>query len=107
MLTCDLQENPHLIEKYKWYHKEENFPAAVGENIRKAGVLNMEIYLFGNRMCMLMEVQDDFSFEKQSRINQNPITQEWEELMWGFQKPIAGTAPGEKWVLMQQIFGLP
>ncbi|MGR3809092.1 L-rhamnose mutarotase [Jiulongibacter sp. NS-SX5] len=106
-LTCDLKDQPELIKKYKWYHEEGNLWPRIKETIKEAGVLDMQIYLFGNRMFMIMDVSDSFSFEKQAEINQDLKVQGWEELMWGFQQPVPGAKPGEKWVLMEKIFQLP
>ena len=106
-LALDLVENEDLIEKYKWHHKPENQWPEINQSIKDAGVTNMEIYLFGNRMFMIMEVNESFSFEKMDEINQGSKPVEWEELMWGFQKPIPGCKPGEKWVQMEQIFKSP
>jgi L-rhamnose mutarotase len=106
-LTCDLIDDPNLIEKYKWYHKTENHRPNIISSIKEKGVTNMEIYLFGNRMFMIMEVADFFTFERAAQMDrQNPDVQEWENLMWGFQKEVPGAQPGEKWVLMDKIFEL-
>lgn len=105
-LTCDLKDSPELIEKYKWYHKPKNQWPEINESIKAAGVLKMEIYLFGHRMFMIMDVNDDFSFEKQAEINAGTKSQEWETLMWDFQQSVPGAKPGEKWVLMEEIFSL-
>lgn len=106
-LALDLIDDPALIEKYKWHHAPENQWPAINQSIRDAGVAEMEIYLFGNRMFMIMTVDDTFSFERMNEINQNPKSVEWENLMWGFQQAVPGAKPGEKWVLMEQIFKLP
>jgi L-rhamnose mutarotase len=67
----------------------------------------MEIYLLGARMFMVMEVNEDFSFEAKVRADlENPRVREWEELMWKFQKPLANANPGEKWLPMEKIFEL-
>ena len=106
-LTLDLKNDPQLIEKYKWHHAPENQWPQINENIKKAGVTDMEIYLFGTRMFMIMEVNETFTFEKMDEINQHPKSIEWEELMWDFQAPVPGSKPGEKWVLMEQVYKLP
>ncbi len=106
-LALDLKNDAKLIEKYKWHHSPENLWPQINENIKKAGVLDMEIYLFGTRMFMIMEVNDTFSFERMDEINQHPKSVEWEELMWNFQEPVPGSKPGEKWVLMERVFKLP
>jgi L-rhamnose mutarotase len=67
----------------------------------------MEIYLLGTRMFMIMEVNDTFSFQAKTQSDLiNPKVQEWERLMWTFQKSLPQAGPGEKWVLMERIFKL-
>jgi L-rhamnose mutarotase len=67
----------------------------------------MEIYLRDTRLFMIMEVTNDFSFEKKAVMDrQNPKVQEWEQLMWRFQQALPQAAPGEKWMLMERIFKL-
>jgi len=56
---------------------------------------------------MLMETVDEFSFEKKAAADTaSKKVQEWEELMWKYQRPVPGSKPGEKWVLMEKIFDL-
>ena len=86
---------------------EGNVRPAVTRSIKDAGVLDMEIYLTGNRMFMLMEVEDSFSFEKKARMDEeNKEVQEWEELMWNFQQALPWAKNGEKWLRMEKIFKL-
>lgn len=104
-LTLDLQDDPQLIAGYKRYH-EHVWPEIL-KSIRDAGILDMQIYLLGTRLFMIMEVSDQFSFAaKQAADLANPKVQEWEKLMWRFQKPLPQAKPGEKWLLMEQIFRL-
>jgi L-rhamnose mutarotase len=56
---------------------------------------------------MIMEVNDSFSFEAKGAADAaNPKVQEWEKLMWKYQKALPGAKPGEKWILMNKIFEL-
>src|SRR5690348_4784233 len=104
-LTVDLKNDPRLIAEYLAYHKAV-WPEII-LSIREAGIANMEIYRMGSRMFMIMEVKDDFSFEKKAAMDAgNPKVQEWEELMWKYQQALPAAKPGEKWVLMEKIFGL-
>ena len=104
-LTLDLKDDPKLIAEYKRYH-EKIWPE-ITTSIRDAGILDLEIYLLGTRMFMIMEVDDSFSFEAKGRADAaNPKVREWEELMWKFQKPLPQAKPGEKWMLMEKIFSL-
>jgi L-rhamnose mutarotase len=104
-LTLDLKDDPGLIAEYKRYH-EHIWPEIV-ESIKGSGILDMEIYLLGTRMFMIMEVSEEFSFEaKADADRRNPKVQEWENLMWRFQKALPAAKPGEKWMQMEKIFKL-
>jgi L-rhamnose mutarotase len=104
-LTLDLQDDPNLIAEYKQYH-EKIWPE-ITKSIKDAGVLDLEIYLRGTRMFMILEVDESFSFEKKVDADRkNPKVQEWENLMWKFQKALPDAQPGEKWLRMEKIFTL-
>lgn len=106
-LALDLIDDPALIAEYEHWHKKENAWPEIKKSILDAGILNMEIYRTGNRLFMIMETQDDFSFERKAKMDDvNKKVQEWEELMWRFQQPLSWAKPGEKWVLMKKIFEL-
>ena len=104
-LTLDLKNDPSLIAEYKRHH-EEVWPE-ITKSIRDAGVEGLEIYLLGTRLVMILEVNESFSFEKKAESDRNNrAVQEWERLMWKFQQPLPEAQPGEKWLLMEQIFKL-
>lgn len=104
-LTLDLKNDAALIREYEEYHKHV-WPEII-EDITGSGINNMEIYRFGSRLFMIMETDENFSFE--SKAGTAPINkkvQEWEELMWRFQKPVEGADKGVKWVPLNKIFDL-
>ena len=104
-LTLDLKDDPALIAEYEAHHKKV-WPEIIA-SIRNAGIENMQIYRFQNRLFMVMEVNDSFSFDrKQSSDAANEKVQEWEMLMLKYQQPFKGSAEGEKWRLMDKIFDL-
>src|SRR5438270_5014761 len=104
-LTLDLKDDPQLIADYKSHH-EKIWPE-ITQSIRDSGIGDMEIYLLGTRMFMIMEVNETFSFDEKARADrENPKVQEWEELMWKFQRALPEAKAGEKWVLMDRIFKL-
>lgn len=104
-LALDLKDDPALIAEYRRYH--ENVWPEIKKSIRGSGIEDMEIYLLGARLFMIMEVNDAFSFEAKAAADAaNPKVQEWEQLMWKFQSPLPQGKPGEKWVLMERIFEL-
>ncbi|MFW0715038.1 L-rhamnose mutarotase [Pedobacter sp. N23S346] len=103
--TLDLIDDDKLISEYKQYHLA--IWPEIKESIQSADVDDLEIYLLGNRLFMIMEVNDDFSFEQKSAADlANPKVQEWEALMWKYQQALPQAKPGEKWILMDQIFKL-
>ena len=102
-LTLDLQDEPELITEYKGYH-QKIWPE-ITKSIKDSGIVDMEIYQLGTRLFMIMEVSENFSFEAKAKADRdNAKVQEWEKLMWKFQKPLPGAKPGEKWQLMERIF---
>ncbi|WP_291401234.1 L-rhamnose mutarotase [Daejeonella sp.] len=104
-LTLDLKDDPALIAEYETWHK--NVWPEIIESIRTSGIENMQIYRFSNRLFMIMEVNETFSFDKKGTADAgNEKVQEWETLMWKYQQGVPGAKPGEKWVLMDKIFEL-
>src|ERR687891_64732 len=104
-LALDLHEDPTLIAEYEKWH--QNVWPEIKKSIEESGIVNMEIYRTGNRLFMIMDTDDSFSFERKSAMDaDNAKVQEWEELMWKFQKPLPWAKAGEKWMLMDKIFQL-
>ncbi len=104
-LTLDLKDDPALIAEYKRYH-DKIWPE-ITLSLRELGVEDMEIYLLGTRLFMIMEVKEGFSFEAKARAErENPKVRDWEKLMWKFQQALPEAKPGEKWVPMERIFKL-
>src|SRR5215472_6037028 len=104
-LTVDLKDDPQLIAEYKKYH-QKIWPE-ITASIRESGIEDMEIYLLGTRLFMIMEVNHGFSFERKAEADlANPKVQAWEQLMWKFQQALPQAKAGEKWLPMQRIFKL-
>jgi len=104
-LALDLKDDDAMIAEYENHHKKI-WPEIL-ESMEKAGITGMEIYRVFNRLFMIMETNENFSFpEKEKMDNANGKVQEWEQLMWKYQQGLPGSKPGEKWVLMKKIFDL-
>ncbi|GAB4003990.1 L-fucose mutarotase [Spirosoma migulaei] len=104
-LSLDLKDDPDLIAEYERWHAKGSGWAEVRANDLKAGIQDLQIYRTGNRMFMILETDDQFTFEKKAELDAlSPHVQEWERLMWTFQQPLPWAKEGEKWVLMDQIF---
>jgi L-rhamnose mutarotase len=104
-LALDLKNDPVLIAEYEAYHRE--IWPEIKKSILDSGIVNMEIYRVMDRLFMIMEVNDTFSFEKKDAADAaNPKVQEWEALMWKYQQALPVARPGEKWVFTEKIFAL-
>jgi len=105
-LALDLKEDEALINEYEQLHKA--VAPEIIESITSAGITVMDIYRVGNRLFMIMETTDDFSFHEKDKMDKaNPKVQVWENQVWKYQQALPFAKPGEKWVLMEQIFSLP
>ncbi|MEO9572374.1 MAG: L-rhamnose mutarotase [Polaribacter sp.] len=103
--ALDLKNDSKLISEYKKYH-EKIWPE-ITKSITAAGIENLEIYIAFNRLFMIMEVNNSFSFEKKTAMDlENPKVQEWETLMWKYQQALPKSKPNEKWKLMDKIYQL-
>ena len=103
--ALDLKNDAALIAEYEQHHKAV-WPA-ISDSIRAAGINVLDIYRTGNRLFMIMETTDDFSFEK--KLAADAVSEEvqaWEKLMWTYQQALPFAKPGEKWVMMHKIFAL-
>ena len=104
-LALDLKNDEILIAEYENFHKA--IWPEIAKSITSSGIENMEIYRVENRLFMIMETADHFSFEQKAIMdNDNAKVQEWEALMWKYQQALPCAAEGEKWILMDRIFNL-
>ena len=104
-LACDLKDDPTMISEYEDYHRRVR--PEILQSMTNSGIEQMEIYRVGNRMFMIMEVNETFDFEKKALADAaNEKVQEWEQLMWKFQQPLPWAKEGEKWIVMDKIFQL-
>ena len=104
-LAVDLKNDPKLIAEYEQYH--ECIWPEIEASIKGAGIVGMEIYRIENRLFMIMETNDTFSFQSKAVADiANDKVQEWENLMWNYQQALPTAKKGEKWLLMKKIFDL-
>ena len=104
-LALDLKNDDVLIAEYKKHH-EKIWPE-IKDSLIDAGIENLEIYNVSNRLFMILEVNDSFSFEKKTAMDlESPKVQEWEDLMWKYQQKLPWAKEDEKWVLMDKIYQL-
>ena len=80
---------------------------AIRDGIRQVGILEMEIYILGNRVFMIVETPLDFDWdEAMSRLSVLPRQQEWEDVVSVFQQCRPGESSDEKWKMMERMFYL-
>ena len=104
-LALDLVNDDKLIAEYEAWH--QNVWPEILQSIKESGIEHMDIYRTGNRLFMIMEVNDVFNFESKAAADAaNEKVQEWETLMWNYQQALPGSKPGEKWKLMENIFSI-
>jgi L-rhamnose mutarotase len=102
-LALDLKNDVELIAAYEEYH--QNVWPEVLQSLSDSGIQNMEIYRISNRLFMIIEVKDGFSFEDKAKLDANNTkVQDWEVLMWNYQQALPIAKPGEKWLPMDKIF---
>ena len=105
--TMDLKDNPELIAEYVKRHSEAEAWPEIRAGIREVGILEMEIYILGTRLFMIVETPIDFDWETAiARLATLPRQAEWEAYMSIFQQADATATSAEKWQLMDRMFYL-
>ena len=106
VFTLNLKDDPGIVETYTRYHREV-WPE-VQASLRRVGVQQMDIYLLGRRLVMIVEMRDglDYRTAFRSHASSSPRVAEWERLMRTLQQPAAEAPPGEWWADMEPVFHL-
>ena len=105
--TLELKDNPELIAKYRELHDEEHNWKEIRDGIRSVGILEMEIYITGNKLTMIVDAPLDFNWdEAMAKLATLPRQQEWENVVAEFQKCADGATSDEKWQMMERMFRL-
>ncbi|HEX5415294.1 MAG TPA: L-rhamnose mutarotase [Chloroflexota bacterium] len=104
-LTLCLQNDPAKIALYKEHHQKV-WPGVIAR-LREVGVHEMRIFLRGTRMFMYIETTDEFEPARDFvRVNEDPVSQEWNTLMATLQERAPEASPDEWWAPMEQVFDL-
>ena len=85
--TMQLREgDSKFIEDYRHAHSEGVIWKEIIDGIRQVGILEMEIYILGTKLFMIVETPVDFNWdEAMERLATLPRQQEWETFMSRFQ----------------------
>ena len=105
--TMDLKYDPELIAEYKRRHRQEEAWPEIMAGIREVGILDMQIFILGTRLVMIVETPVEFDWEcAMARLATLPRQQEWEDYMAIFQQCAEGATSDEKWQMMERMFYL-
>lgn len=105
--TLELIDNPELIEQYKKCHSEEVVWKEILKGIKEVGILEMEIYILGTKLVMIVDAPLDFDWDSaMARLATLPRQAEWEAFVAKFQGCSAEARSDEKWQMMDRMFYL-
>ena len=103
--TLSLKNNPILIEEYRKIHSEEKAWPEIRAGIRAVGILEMEIYILGSQLFMIIETPLDFDWKiAMDKLSNLPRQAEWEKYVSKFQDCPYLSSSAEKWKLMESMF---
>lgn len=105
--TLTLEDDPQLIEDYKKVHAGGAAWPEISQGMIDVGILDMEIYITGTRLFMIMDTIPDFDHEKaMADLATKPRQSEWEAYVSRFQRTSAEASADEKWHLIERIYKL-
>ena len=105
--TLSLKDNATLIEDYKKVHAPGAAWPEITQGMKDVGILDMEIYIYGTRLFMIMDTVAGFDHDlAMAELAQKPRQSEWEAYVSRFQQSSADATADEKWQLMERIYKL-
>lgn len=103
--SLELENDSNLIEEYKKVHNIGAAWPEITNGMKEVGILDMEIYISGTTLFMIMDTKTDFNHEQaMSKLATLPRQAEWEALVAKFQKTSSDSSAGEKWKLLERIY---
>ncbi len=105
--TMELKDDCELIKCYRKAHDKEHFWKEIGDGIKQVGILEMEIYISGNRLVMIVDAPTDFDWNTaMQRLATLPRQEEWEQHVAQFQDCLEDATSDQKWQMMERMFYL-
>lgn len=105
--TLELRDNSELIKEYRRRHEKDNVWQEIIDGIRQVGILEMEIYILGTRLFMIVETPADLDLDAaMNKLATLPRQAEWEAYMSELQDTSADATSDEKWQMMERMFYL-
>ncbi|QZT36670.1 L-rhamnose mutarotase [Halosquirtibacter xylanolyticus] len=102
-----LKDDPALIKAYKEVHGPGAAWPEITQGMLDVGIIDMEIYLVGTQLFMIMDTVADFDHDKaMAELATKPRQSEWEAYVSKFQNSSDEATADEKWRLMDRIYKL-
>ena len=103
--TMELRNNAELIKAYKKAHAKGAGWPEITQGMKEVGIIDMEIYLFGTKLFMIMDTIPGFEHDSaMEALAKKPRQSEWEAHMSQFQDTSAEATADQKWQLMERIY---
>lgn len=103
--TLTLKDDPELIEQYIKAHGKDVIWPEITQGMKEVGILDMEIYIHGSILFMIMDTVLDFNHdEAMDMLGKKPHQTEWELYVSKFQDTEDADSAKGKWQLMERIF---
>jgi len=85
--TLTLEDDPKLIEEYKKVHAPGACWPEITQGMIEVGILDMEIYIMGNRLFMIMDTLPEFDHDR------SPASLNGRHLFPGFKRHLLRPLP--------------
>lgn len=103
----EISDDPELITQYRKWHSQEFSWPEIRQGIREVGILEMELYILGSKLVMIVDAPIDFDWDSaMARLATLPRQAEWEAFVAKFQGCSAEARSDEKWQMMDRMFYL-
>jgi L-rhamnose mutarotase len=103
--SMELKDDPALIKGYKKHHAMGAVWPEITAGMKDVGIIDMEIYILGNTLFMIMDTKADFEHDKaMAKLATLPRQEEWEALVSKFQKTQSDASVGKKWRIVERIY---
>lgn len=101
----NLIDDPELIAEYKNLHALGSGWPEITAGMKEVGILDMEIYITGTTLFMIMDTNADFNHEQaMAKLAKLPRQAEWEAMVSKFQKTTSEASADQKWTLLERIY---
>lgn len=105
--TLELRDDPEMIKEYLKWHSEERHWKEIRDGIKEVGILEMEIYILGTKLVMIVDTPEDFNWqEAMDKLATLPRQAEWEAFVSQLQGCKEDARSDEKWNMMERMFYL-